>query len=386
MTEHPDVPTLTVNGRIYSGWTSIRVSRGIDRCVSDFHIAVSERWTGQDTPWQILPFAACQIAIDGVPILTGYVDDTNPKIGPHDHSVEITGRSKTQDLVDCTPDVPSGQYSGYSLAQIARSVAALFNIEVVVLADNASNTFADAQLERCETAFSFLERLGRLSGVLLSDDELGRLVLTTAGSSHATGTLIEGQNIQSADTKLSAAKRFSHYIVKGQHSLGVGGASSWGGAGGIGAETAAVPAGTVQTQMQAVAIDTTVPRYRPRVVLAESQLTQEGMQLRANWLRQSAYGNSTKADITVAGWRQPDGTLWTVNQLVPVTSPALGVDQDLLIARVEFELSAQSGRTTKLTLGPVEGYTPDPGQVRLHKRKGRGRGGNNPVWTGAGGS
>jgi prophage tail gpP-like protein len=386
MTTHPDIPILTINGRAYSGWETLRVSRGIDRCVSDFKITVSERWTGQATPWQILPFAACQVAIDGTPVLTGYVDEYNPKIGPKEHAVEIAGRSKTQDLVDCTPDVPSGQYSGYSLAQIARSVAALFGIGTVVLTDLANETFADAQIERSETAFTFLERLGRLSGVLLSDDELGRLVLTTAGSTRATGTLVQGQNMQSATAKLSASKRFSDYIVKGQHSIGTGGSSSWGGAGGIGSETAAVPAGTVQTQMEAVAHDSTVPRYRPRVVLAESQLTAAGMQLRANWLRQAAYGNATKAEITVAGWRQPDGTLWTVNTLVPVTSPSLGVDQDLLIARVEFELSARAGRTTKLHVGPVEGFTPDPGEVKIHKKKGNGKGANCPTWTGAGGA
>jgi prophage tail gpP-like protein len=383
MTDHPDIVTLTINGRAYSGWKSLRVSRGIDRCVSDFHFEVSERWTGQATPWQILPFAQCVIAIDGQPILTGYVDDYAPKLGPTEHATEITGRSKTMDLVDCTPDIPSGQFSGYSMAAIARSIAGLFNIGVVQLADAASTTFADAQFERCETAFTFLERLGRLCGVLLSDDEQGRLVLTTAGGAQASGQLIEGQNIKRASATISSRHRFSDYIVKGQHSLGVGGAETWGGAGGP-STVAAVPAGVVQTQMQATSHDGDVPRYRPRVVLAESQLTQAGMQLRANWLKQAAFGKSIAASITVAGWRQPDGTLWTVNQMVNVTSAALGVDQDLLIARVEFGLSASEGRITTLTVGPVQGFTPDPGQVRLRKKRG-GKAANCPVWTGAGG-
>jgi prophage tail gpP-like protein len=254
---------------------------------------------------------------------------------------------------------------------------------VVVEAEAAdTSTFADAQIERCETAFTFLERLGRLSGVLLSDDAQGRLVLTTAGRTRASGSVVEGQNIQAARAILSARHRFSDYIVKGQHGLGVGGAASWGGAAGIGG--AAPPAGVVQTQQEAKAHDAGVPRYRPRVVLAESQLTEAGMQLRANWLRQAAYGRATQAEITVPGWRQPDGTLWTVNQIASVASATLGVDQDLLIARAEFELTPQAGRVTKLHLGPVEGYTPDPGQVRLRKHKGKHS--NCPIWTGAGGN
>ena len=66
-----------------------------------------------------------------------------------------------------------------------------------------------------------------------------------------------------------------------------------------------------------------------------------------------------------------------------MTSAALGVYQDLLIARVEFSLNASGGRTTALHVAPLEAYTPDPGQVKLHKH--RGRGGNCPCWTGAGG-
>ena len=376
MTVNPDIVTLSIDGRAYQGWTSLRVSRGIDRCVSDFRFEASERWTGQDTPWQILPFSVCSVAIDNETIVTGYVDEYQPKIGAGDHVAVILGRSKTVDLIECTPDIPSGQFSGYSLAAIARGICALFNIGVVVVAEAANTaTFADAQIERCETAFTFLERLGRLAGVLLSDDENGNLVLTTAGSAQASGTLVEGQNIQSATGTLSSRGRHSIVIVKGQHGLGVGGADSWGGA--------SVPSGTVQTQQRATATDSSVPRYRPRVVLAESQLTAAQMQLRANWLVQAAYGRATKADIVVAGWRQPDGTLWTVNQMVTVNSPSLGLAQDLLIAQVDYELTASTGRTTRLRVGPVQGFTPDPGAVRL--RKTRGRGGNCPTWSGAGG-
>ena len=134
--------------------------------------------------------------------------------------------------------------------------------------------------------------------------------------------------------------------------------------------------------MQAVATDASVPLFRPRVVLAESQLTLQQMQLRADWLRQRAFGEATHADIVVQGYRQPDGSLWRINQLVPVTSPALGLDQDLLVGRVEFGLAAHEGQVTKLRVAPIQAYTPNPGQVRIHKRHG---GGGAPVWGGAGG-
>ncbi len=94
------------------------------------------------------------------------------------------------------------------------------------------------------------------------------------------------------------------------------------------------------------------------------------MQARANWERNYVFGRATEAEITVVGWRQDDGALWRINQLVSVTCPWLAIDQDLLIAGVAFHLN-EGGRITVLRVGPVEGYTPDPGQVKLHCRRGK---------------
>ena len=117
-----------------------------------------------------------------------------------------------------------------------------------------------------------------------------------------------------------------------------------------------------------------MPRYRPHIVIAESQLTQDGLQARANWLRAAAYGNALSLDVTLAGFRQPDGSLWKVNQLVTVSSPLLGIDADLLVADVEFAQDSASGSVTALMLAPIEAYTPDPGSVKLRKHKGHGGG------------
>jgi prophage tail gpP-like protein len=371
--------TLTVGGTVYSGWTKIEVERGITKCATHLAIEVSERWTGQDEPWRILPFGACTLAIGGDTVLTGHIDEYNPSYTEISHKVAIVGRSKTADLVDCTPDIPSGQFTGYTVAAIARSIAGLFGIGVVVQTDQANVVVANTQLQRCETAFSFLERLGRLSGVLLCDDEQGNLVLATAGSQQAAGALIIGQNIKRGSAKISGAKRHSDWIVKGQSGLGVAGGDSYAGAGGTGN----APAGSVQTQLRAVAQDPGVPRYRPRVVLAESQLTQAGMQLRANWLRTYSIGQATKATYTVQGYRQPDGSLWKVNQIVPVQDDWLDINDDLLIVRVKFGVDERLGQVTELDVGPVAGYTPDPGEVRL--RKSKGKGGHGIDWSGAGG-
>lgn len=364
-----DVPRLRVGGMDYFGWTQLRVTRGIDRMAADFDLQVVERWTSQAPPWQITPFSPCEIFLGEDLLLTGYVDGYFPAFDARGHFVRIIGRSKTEDLIDCTPEIEGGEFRGATLDAIARRVCQPFGIEVVVETDTG-DPFDLAAFERTETGFDFLERLGRLRGVLLTDDEEGRLVLTRAGGAFAAGQLVQGENVLRAQGELNVARRHSKYIILGQR--GGESAATWQDVEGEG--EAEPPGGAPQTAVMGSAIDPNVPRYRPRVSLAETALTPAEARQRALW--QAAYfgGRSTKARITVQGWRQEDGTLWRINRLVPVQVPFLQLDQDLLIAGVTFCLDPQ-GRTTELELGPVQGFTPDPGQVKRRKPKG-GSGGN----------
>ncbi len=212
--------TLIVNGQRYEGWTSIRVSRGIDRAVGDFDIEVTERWTGQNTaladPAKVPRRAQLYAGVDPAADRLCRRLRADHAVGRAQRCRGIKGRSLTEDLVDCTPDIRVGQFAGYTLQAIANAICALFGISVVSQADNAQIPFATVQMERCETAFTFLERLGRMSGVLLTDNPAGNLVLTTAGSTRASGRLVQGENIQQASATLTSHKRFSIYIVKGQ--------------------------------------------------------------------------------------------------------------------------------------------------------------------------
>ena len=389
--------TLTIASQVFSGWTSMSVGRALDKMASYFRLSVT--MPAGKVPFenaQILPFSACVVKIEGQPVLTGFIDSVEPEIDANRHVVSVSGRSSTCDLVDCCPEISSGQYRGYTLEQIARAVCAPFNIKVVVQT-NASQIFPDATYQRTETAYNFLERLARLSGVLLSDDEQGRLVLATTGSTRAAGRLVLGQNVLHASAKLSGEHRFSKYIVKGQRALNnammidplaniASLLSVAGGSSDSAPSSAPLPIVPVATALNAVAIDGSVPRYRPHTSIAEAQLDQAGMQRRANWERNYALGRGTEAEVTVKGWRQggldassSTSPLWQLNQLVSTTIPALGIDQDLLIVSVDYRCDDRDGRTTRLKIGPVEGYTPDPGAVKLKVRRGR-KGYTTPNW------
>ena len=376
-----DPITLLVNGRDYTGWTEASIEAGIDRAVRSFNIAVTEKNAPGLASWRIMPFDAVQLYIGGDKVLTGYVESYIPQIDAKSHGVRIAGHSKTKDLTDCDLDMPDGQFSGFTVAAIARAVCKLFGLQAISQTALADAVVQNTNPQNCEKAFVFLERLGRLAAVLLTDDADGNLVMTTAGSAKSYSALIQGRNVWRAHAAVNVAKRYSDYIVVSQAGIGGGATANWGGAGGIGGPGTAL-AGAVQAKMKAVAHDASVPRYRPRKTIGESQLTLAQMQQRANWQKQYAYGQATKATISTQGYRQGNGKLWTTNQIVPVDVPALGIQADLLLVKTHYR-KGPDGDVCEMELGPVEGYTPDPGEVKIKKHKGAKGGAIN--WTGAGG-
>lgn len=354
-----DIVTLSINGQIYDGWTDITIETGLKDCAGKIDMPVTERWAGKQppTPWQIKPFDKVVVMIGADIAMTGYVEGYNPSYAGTDHNVRVSGRSKTCDLIDCMPDVGAGQFSGSKLDAIARAICAKFGISVTVQCD-VGDAFPDATLEKTETAFSFLEKLARQRSVLLTDDEKGNLVITQAGKGGiSSGALIEGDNILSASAKLSAEKRFQQYVVLSQTPLSFDGQEA-------------------HTDIVGTATDAGCPRYRRFAEMAEDPADDGMAQKRANWRKLHNYGECTEATITVQGFRQPNGKLWTKNQLIPVKSPMLAVDLQLLISEVKFSMSDRTGRTTQLTVAPKEAFTPDP-----PKGGAKSKGNSAPIWT-----
>lgn len=350
---------LTVNGKNYTGWTGVRVTRGLELGASDFDIEVTEAWAiaPNSPPWQIALNDSCTISLNGNLVLTGYVEKYDAAYNASSHTVRVAGRSKTCDLVDCMPDVGSGQFSGYTLDKIARAIAAPFGIAVIVDAPMGA-PFPAAVLDKTETAHGFLQKLCRMRSVIATDDENGNLVLTQAGSGRTTGALVEGQNIKSASCRLSCNGRFQTYVVLGQAPLSFDGQDS-------------------QLQVLGQAGDPGVSRPRRFAEHAETAVDIADSTSRAKWRALHNAGKGTEATVTVQDWFQPGGSLWLPNETAPVTSPRLQINRSLLIGKVSYLLDDKSGTRTDLTVQPQEAYTPEPLSVRAGD-------GTNIVWGSAG--
>ena len=160
---------VKVNGGVFSGWESVEIRTGIEQITGTFQLSVTDRWPGQDTPTPILPGSPCEILVDGQTVITGYVDSCDSSFDETTHTVSISGRDKTGDLVDCSAIHKSGQWTNRSLDQIAKDICDPFKIKIIKLVDVGA-VLPPTNIQEGERAFELLDRVARMRAVLLMSD------------------------------------------------------------------------------------------------------------------------------------------------------------------------------------------------------------------------
>lgn len=326
---------LTVNGQQYSGWLSIKISLGITQIAGGFEFSVTERWDGDTTPRPLRPGQAASVSIDGTTVIKGYIDTVAPSYDANTHTLTLSGRDATGDLVDCAALHPSGGWSGHTLAQIATELCAPFKVPVKAQT-KVGAAFSSWRLEPGETVMETLDRMSRYRGVLLMSDGLGSLLITQPRQYTAPAALVLGQNILIAQGHASLQDRFSQYIVRGQQM----------GSDDVSGDASAGPSGS--------ATDPAVTRYRPTVILAEDQANISACALRAQWQRTVRAARASAIVYTVRGWKA-NGQLWKPNALVSVTDSYMGLQESRLISNVQFSMGEQ-GELTQLTVVGSHAY------------------------------
>jgi prophage tail gpP-like protein len=343
--DNPDV-RLEVAAKLYGGWTKIEISRGLEQLAGTFTLEVTERWPKQYEERPILEGQTCRVLVDGTPVITGYVDEVAVSYDATSHSISVSGRDKTCDLVDCCP--PSTQLASADFPTLARKLCAPFGIEVVV--DCEIGHAAPVKNNEGDTVFEVLEQQARARSVILTTDGEGRLVITRLGNKRAGRDLALGDNIRKGQVSFSLRERFSVYTVKGQTVASQG----WSGA------AAAHPKG--------VAKDPGVTRHRPLTLIAE-QDAQGTAQRRAQHECNQRYGKSRNAAYTVYGW-YGKGVLWAPGQQADIRDPLAKVEETWVIASVGWILDDQGWRS-ELALCPKEAFDVEPPKAAGKKGKGK---------------
>lgn len=354
---------LRIDGTDYGGWLSVRVRRNLEQAAAEFDCEVTERWPGKSTPWQILPGAACEVLLDGKLVVTGYVEVFAPSFDAHSHRVEVRGHSKTIDAYESSIEIDGGQLKGLTLQQVAERLLKPFGITVTNQAPTGEK-LGDVQIQQGETPYALIERVCRMQGILVSDDEQGHLVLTRAGSGRAAGKLVQSEsgkngNILAASAELDDSSRFGTVTIKPQKrnlddaadwpDTGDGNGSGDSGGGAVRKPVPESGPGDTGVSPSGSATDHGVTRHRPLIIYGENVSDAKEAQTRAEHEVARRLGLSKRARVTVQGWTQDDGSLWQTNTSVPIQAKWLGLDESLTIVAVEF-IHDEGGTRTDLDL------------------------------------
>ncbi|WAP69036.1 phage baseplate assembly protein [Jiella pelagia] len=328
---------LFINGAIYSGWESVRVTRSIEQVAGAFSVEVSDV-----DPWPIKPGDAVEVVCGPEKLITGYVDRVSMGLDESSHTFKVEGRDRTADLVDCAVLGGTGGYAKQSLLQIAQSVAKPFGIAVRAEAD-IGPAFLKFSTQPGDTAFAVIERGARMRGLLTTTDGTGALVFTAPSGKRADAALKMGENIKSAFLEADASEKFGTYQVRGQ---------APGNDEAFGKDVSGV---------FAISKDGTVSRYRPLIVMADMSTDKASAQRRANWERSVRSARSNRLVVTVAGWtKSSSGALWKINEIVACDIPLFGIKGARLISGLTFSRTLADGTTTEIELAGEGAYVPEP--------------------------
>jgi len=340
-----DELVLKVDGKLLSGWTEISVTRGIEQMPNTFAILATEAAPILKDAAMVQAGQACTVSLGKDLVITGYVDTVSSGYASGQHTVQIQGRGKCQDLVDCSAEWKGSQISGANALEIAQKLAAPYGITVKNLGP-AGEPVPQFNINVGDTPADVLELITRHAALLYYEGTDGNLILSQVGTAKAASGFVEGQNVERASVTRSVALRYSDYWVS-LLSVDVTGLGLLGPSDGL---------FYFKTQ------DPNIKRNRKLFSVVEGVMGgQDLAQKRALWDCARRAGRGKQVRLTVDSWRDGKGKLWEPNTLAPMTLPRLKIKESgLCIAEVTYRLGLEGGRTAELVLMAKETFLPQP--------------------------
>lgn len=340
--------TLSIGNMSWSGWQRVQVTRSMDTVPANFNIMLTERYPNMPDI-DIKPGAACTVQIGGDLVLTGFVDRYGAVVNARAHTVTISGRSKSQDLVDCAAFVggqgPSEEtyvLHGTPLAMITQ-LAQAYGITVNNQSLGAGSAITALPINLGETAWELIDRLTKMAQVVAYDMPDGSIMLAQAGKEQMASGFTQGVNVEEASVAFTMDQRFSVY--EGFQTPTVILNSTDGG----------------HMPPQAIAYDGGVPRFRKRIIIAEQPGPDKTLlQQRVQWEANRRAGRSLAVTITCDSWRDTANNLWAPNHMAPIDIPSVKVpNTQWCIGQVTY-LKDERGRHAIVLLMPASAFQPEP--------------------------
>lgn len=347
--EDEDLAIVT-GGRKLAGWKAVNVFRSVERMPSGFALETTELDPAEPGVAVAAPGESAEIYLGEELVLTGWVDTYTVDYDSGEHRVQVQGRSLTEDLVDCSALPPNNIWEIFpqSLSEAAHLVIDPFGIGLSLPDGDVTidSHIPGFPINPGMTCAQLLTDVAEATQRLMWDDAQGRLVFSKVGTQRAGSALVEGENCEIGRSRLSFAQAHSLVVVIGQKPL----------------PSPDGPSDKIyQNEVGRSETNGKIGRFRPLLVPRDNiGIDPEKWPKQwADWLLAREYGRGFIAEITVTGWRDGSGALWTPNTVVNVACPRLKMEQDLVIAQARW-MRGPNGTQTALTCMPAEALAPPP--------------------------
>jgi len=346
--------TLTVNGVNYKDFVSASANNSLGTISGTFN------FTATATATEVLPVKpgqTCVVLVDDAPVITGYVEIVNIQYSDGSHTIAISGRDKTADLVDCTMLAEQSDFNGKmnfkSLCETAIKGSGIGGVSVIDEAN--TEDFDEISLESAsvgETIHGFLEKYARKRQVILTSNGDGNLVIVKPAALKAKTKLVNGINIKRGSFTSNLSNRFRAYIVKSQAGL-----NSWPDTGEVNLEQ--------ETNNEGKSIDAFIREGRTLTIVDENANEQAGAQKRADWENSVRNSNSLTANITIQG--SGDGEVIIPNMVIEYQEQYTKGAYSMLVKSASYSFNLTNGSETTLNLVREDAYTLELASVEFEK-------------------
>lgn len=381
--------SLVIDGKIHSAWSRYQID-------SDF-LVPSDAWSVTlGLPDGVFPPAITR----GVPVLvrvgndvvmSGRVDTIQRRVSRQQVSLSLSGRDGAAILVDCASPVFTSRQ--LSLEEVIAQVVRPLGVTNIRLAAESSTRNDKVSVEPGERAWDTLERAAAARGLWPWFEPDGTLVI--GGPDYTldpVATLIlnrdgRGNNVLDLSDRSSITGSFSELTVLAQ---GHGQGKKSGQLDIIDVDSAETAAedddddgdlddifnntGSAENGfhgLRSVVRDSTVPYYRPQIMVAGDADNQAQVDYRARKAMADARLSGYDLTAIVKGHRMESGQLWKPGQRIRVRSEPHGIDAIYFLMGREFSGGRPDNTVTTLRLKEDGIWIPDAYPKKRKSRKRR---------------